>query len=177
MRILIDQEEINRGIRDLADWTHREFGDKPLTVVGVMTGSLLMLADLVRHLRMPLCIGLIQASSYRGGTQSGNLRVVDTMLPQLQGRNVLLIDDIFDTGQTLESLYRPCLKEEPAQLKTAVLLRKEGVSRTIFQPDHTVFTIPDEFVVGYGLDYDEQYRNLPYIGVFEACDQAAHQRA
>ncbi|MFN5950361.1 MAG: phosphoribosyltransferase, partial [Pirellulaceae bacterium] len=123
MRILIDQEEINRGIRDLADWTHREFGDKPLTVVGVMTGSLLMLADLVRHLRMPLCIGLIQASSYRGGTQSGNLRVVDTMLPQLQGRNVLLIDDIFDTGQTLESLYRHCLKEEPAQLKTAVLLR------------------------------------------------------
>ncbi|MFM8325788.1 MAG: hypoxanthine phosphoribosyltransferase [Pirellulaceae bacterium] len=177
MRILIDQDRIQEGIRDLANWTHSEFGDQPLTVVGVMTGSLLMLADLVRHLRMPLCIGLIQASSYRGGTQAGTLTVVDTMMPKLQGRNVLLIDDIFDTGQTLESLYRHCLMGEPAQLKTAVLLRKEGVSRTFFQPDHVVFTIPDEFVVGYGLDYDEQYRNLPYIGVFEACDQAAHQRA
>jgi hypoxanthine phosphoribosyltransferase len=126
----------------------------------------MFLADLVRHLDLPLRIGLIQASSYRGdATTPGELRVQPELLPDLRGRHVLLLDDILDTGQTLAYLLDHLRGLGPASVRSGVLLRKLGRQRIAVEPDYRGFDIPDAFVVGYGLDYNDEYRNLPYIAV------------
>ena len=135
-----------------------------------MTGSLVMLADLIRRLEMPICISLIQASSYRGGTKSGDLTIQDNMMINIAGRDVLLIDDIFDTGKTLVQVTQRLVSLNPKSIRTAVFLNKLGQSVVSAVPDFVVFEIPNEFVVGYGLDYQDLYRNLPYVGVLEESD-------
>jgi hypoxanthine phosphoribosyltransferase len=145
-----------------------DYRDRPVTIVGVLTGSLIFLADLVRHLDLPLRIGLLQASSYRGATTTrGRLQVSPELLPDLRSRHVLLLDDILDTGHTLSQLVEHVATLEPASLKVAVLLRKQGRQLVRFEPDYCGFTIPDHFVVGYGLDYNDEYRNLPYLAVLD----------
>jgi len=176
MKVLIDKEEIHRGIASLAAQLHEGYGNGPLTIVAIMTGSLVMLADLIRRLEMPIRIRLIRASSYRGGMTSGDLTIEDSDMLDLQGRDVLLIDDIFDTGKTLAEVTRRLEQHQPRSLRTAVFLNKRGNSVVKQAPDYSVFDIPNEFVVGYGLDYDDLYRNLPYVGVLEEADLAAHQR-
>src|SRR5262249_43146507 len=127
---------------------------------------LMFLADLVRHLDLPLRIGLIQASSYRGETTTpGQLRVIPEMLPDVHGRHVLLLDDILDTGQTLTYLIEHIQSLGPASLRVGVLLRKLGRQPVPLRPDYCGFDIPDAFVVGYGLDYNDEYRHLPYLAV------------
>ncbi len=143
------------------------YGDKPLTIVAVMTGSLVMLADLIRLLNMPVRVSLIQASSYRGGTESGELWIREDMMLDVTDRDVLIIDDIFDTGRTLAAVVQCVGTMAPASVATAVLLHKEGRQRVSMVPDFTAFKIPDEFVVGYGLDYQDLYRNLPYLAILE----------
>jgi hypoxanthine phosphoribosyltransferase len=139
-----------------------------LTIVGVLTGSLMFLADLVRHLDLQLRIGLIQASSYRGATTTpGELTVGPELLPEVRGRHVLLLDDILDTGHTLKRLVAHLAGLEVASLRTAVLLRKQGRQQVPFEPDYTGFEIPDAFVVGYGLDYNDEYRHLPHVAILE----------
>jgi hypoxanthine phosphoribosyltransferase len=129
----------------------------------------MFLADLVRHLDMPLRIGLIQASSYRGtATDPGELRIDPQLLPDVRGRHVLLLDDILDTGQTLSRLVRHFDGLGCASLRVGVLLRKRGRQRVPFEPDYCGFDIPDAFVVGYGLDYNDEYRHLPHIAVLPA---------
>lgn len=139
-----------------------------------MTGSLVMLADLIRRLEMPICISLIQASSYRGGTKSGDLTIQDNMMINIAGRDVLLIDDIFDTGKTLVQVTQRLVSLNPKSIRTAVFLNKLGQSVVSAVPDFVVFEIPNEFVVGYGLDYQDLYRNLPYVGVLEESDLKKH---
>src|SRR5262245_55498491 len=144
----------------------RDYGHEPVTIVGVLTGSLMFLADLMRRLTLPLRIALIQASSYRGAsTTAGELHVQSDLLPDLRGRHVLVIDDILDTGQTLAHLKIELEAMGTASLKFGVLLRKIGRQEVHMEPDYIGFEIPDKFVVGYGLDYNDEYRNLPYIGV------------
>jgi hypoxanthine phosphoribosyltransferase len=176
MKVLINQEEIHRGIARLASQLHERYGNEPLTIVAIMTGSLVMLADLIRGLEMPVRISLIRASSYRGGMTSGELTIEDSDMLDIRGREVLLIDDIFDTGKTLAEVTRRLERHQPQSLRTAVFLNKRGNSVVNQAPDYSVFDIPNEFVVGYGLDYDDLYRNLPYVGVLEEADLAAHQR-
>lgn len=147
----------------------------PITIIAIMTGSLVLLADLIRRLEMPIRIGLIQASSYRGGMKSGQLVIEDRMMLDIRGRDVLLIDDIFDTGKTLAEVTQHMNSLGPASLRSAVLLNKVGRQLVEFRPDFVGFEIPDEFVVGYGLDYGDQYRNLPFLAVLEEEDLAAHQ--
>ncbi len=169
MQVLISAEQIQRRVDELAReiaaaYPHRE----PVTIVGVLTGCLVFLADLIRRLDLPLRIALIQASSYRGpNTQPGELRIQPEILPDLRGHHVLLLDDILDTGQTLSNLTNRLRGLEPLSVRVAVLLRKQGRQQVAFEPDFCGFQIPDSFVVGYGLDYDNQYRHLPYIGVLE----------
>src|SRR5207244_10325250 len=135
---------------------------KPVTIVGVLTGCLMFLADLVRHLDLPLRIGLIQASSYRGEvTTPGQLKIAPELIPDLRGRNVLLLDDILDTGQTLGYLVKHLQTVGVASLRVAVLLRKQGRQTMPLEPEYCGFQIPDAFVVGYGLDYNDEYRHLP----------------
>ena len=164
MEILIPAARIQERVAELAGQIAADYHGRPVTIVGVLTGSLMFLADLVRRLDLPLRIGLIQASSYRG-TQSGPLHLGREIQGDVRGRHVLLLDDILDTGQTLQHLVGHVRQMEPLSIKVAVLLRKQGRQSVDVSADFVGFEIPDEFVVGYGLDYMERYRNLPYIGV------------
>jgi hypoxanthine phosphoribosyltransferase len=177
MKVLIDQERIRAGIAELGAKLNQEYGQGPITVVAIMTGSLVMLADLIRCLEMPLRIALIRASSYRGGITSGELHVEEIEKLDIQARDVLLIDDIFDTGKTLLEVSNRLKELGPRSLKTAVFLNKQGTSQVQVRPDYSIFDIPNEFVVGYGLDYDDYYRNLPHVAVLEPSDLEQHHAA
>jgi hypoxanthine phosphoribosyltransferase len=169
LKILLSEAEIQAGIVDLARRLDAEYRGKPLTVLGVLTGSLIFVADLVRRLEFPLRVGLVQASSYRGAAiVPGKLEISELGLSDLDGRDVLLLDDIFDTGQTLVGLLERLKEKRPQSLRTAVLLWKEGRQRVEYTPDFHCFRIPDEFVVGYGLDYRDEYRHLPFVAALEA---------
>ena len=174
MRILLDENQLQAGVERLATEIDRYYGsNRPITVIAVMTGSLVLFADLIRRLSMPQRVGVIQASSYRGGTQSGRLDVSCDMLIDVEGRHVLLVDDIFDTGRTLDHLTELIKSRGAKSTKTAVLLHKHRQHEVSLRPDFVAFEIPDEFVVGYGLDYMDMYRNLPYLAVLEVDEIAA----
>ncbi len=166
MRVLISPQAIQQRIAELAGEIEPGYRDQPFTIVGVLTGSLIFLADLVRRLEVPLRIGLIQASSYRGKTTSaGELHIASEILADVRGRHVLLLDDILDTGQTLKHLVRHLLGQGALSVKICVLLRKTGKQVHAVDVDFVGFEIPDDFVVGYGLDFNDEYRNLPHIAV------------
>lgn len=171
MKTLLTEAEIHAGIVNLAQQLTDRYGETPLTIVGVLTGSLVFMADLIRQLRMPLRVGLVQASSYRGAvTEHGRLAVNTGWLPQVEGRHVLLVDDIFDTGHTLAAMLGELITRRPASLASAVLLAKQERAEVTLRPDYSVFEIPNVFVVGYGLDYNDHFRNLPYVAEMEAAD-------
>lgn len=169
MRVLITPEQIQQRVDEIGREIANTYHGQSITIVGVLTGCLVFLADLIRRLDLPLKIALVQASSYRGkATQSGELHVQDDLLPDLKGRHVLLIDDILDTGNTLKHMVQHLQASGVASIRTAVLLHKRERQQVALEPDFVGFNIPNEFVVGYGLDYDDEYRNLPYIGVLDA---------
>ena len=171
VRVLISEAEIQNGVAKLARTLSAEYRDRPLMVLGVLTGSIVLLADLIRRIEIPLRVGLLQASSYRGQqTQAGELRINEAWLPEVADRDVLLLDDIFDTGRTLERLIEQVQRLGPRSIRSAVLLWKEGRQRVSLEPDYFCFRIPDEFVVGYGLDYNDEYRQLPFIAALEPGD-------
>jgi len=170
LRTLIEADEIERGVARLAAELNERYAGGSLTVLGVMTGSLMLLADLVRKLEMPLRVGVIQASSYRGTTEPGELRLSLDAMPDVVDQEVLLVDDIFDTGRTIDRLTEVVAARGARSVRSAVLLLKRGRSRVTRTPDFRVFEIPDEFVVGYGLDHRDRYRNLPYVAVLEPSD-------
>lgn len=171
VQLLISEEDIQQAVEQLAAQIVADYAGRPLTVLGVMTGSIILLSDLVRKLDLPLRVGLIQASSYRGtATQPAELKINASMLPDITSRDVLLVDDIFDTGHTLTGLVEHIEQKAPCSVRTAVLLWKRERTEVQLQPDYHCFDIPDQFVVGYGLDYNDEYRHLPYIGVLEFSD-------
>jgi hypoxanthine phosphoribosyltransferase len=164
MNVLISADRIRERVDALGAEIAADYDGKPLTVVGVLTGCLVFLADLIRRLNHPTHIGLIQASSYRGtATTPGELIVNDALLTDVAGQHVLLLDDIFDTGQTITKLVENLSGRGPASVRTCVLLRKVGRQTVAFEPDYVGFEIPDKFVVGYGLDFNDAYRHLPFI--------------
>lgn len=166
MKVLLSADDIQRRVAEMALQIAADYRGQHVTIVGVLTGCLMFLADLVRHLDLPLRIGLVQASSYRGeATSPGTLRVQPELLPDLRGRHVLLLDDILDTGQTLAHLGGHLQGLGVASLRIGVLLRKVGRQQVDLEPDYRGFDIPDAFVVGYGLDYNDEYRHLPYIAI------------
>lgn len=171
MRILLNEHEIAQRVAELGQQITRDFASTNLLVVGVLHGSVVLVADLIRQIRTPHQIAFVRASSYRGHTTThGELVTALTDLPEIQGRHVLLVDDIFDTGRTVERLTQELREQQPASLKTAVLLWKRDRQQVSISPDYAAFQIPDEFVVGYGLDYNGDYRYLPYIAVLEPSD-------
>lgn len=177
MKILLAADEIRSGVERLAREIVVEYRDTPLTVVGVLTGSMVLLADLIRQIDLPMQVGLVQTRSYRGhALRPGTLTINAEMLPDLRGRHVLLVDDIFDTGRTLFELMVQMDELGPASLRSAVLLRKQGRCEVEIAPHFVGFDIPDEFVVGYGLDFNDHYRNLPYVAALEAHELAPEHR-
>jgi hypoxanthine phosphoribosyltransferase len=176
MRVLLSAEQIQSSIDRLAAEIREREAGRPLTVIAVLTGSIIFLADLVRKLDMPLRVGVIQARSYLG-TERGALSVNADMLPEVAGRDVLVVDDIFDTGHTLLEVLSFLDELGPRSIRTAVLVLKQGKQQVSLRPDYVGFEIPDVFVVGYGLDYNDAYRNLPYLAAIEPHDIEAQREA
>lgn len=172
MKTLLTEEQLRDGIRRMADEIQGRYQDRPLTIVGVLIGSVVLVADLIRHMTIPLKVELVQARSYRGNnTRPGNLVLnLDLLSADIQGRDVLLVDDIFDTGHTLWELIPQIDELGPTSVRSAVLLEKQGRCEVAMKPDFIGFQIPNEFVVGYGLDYRDMYRNLPYVAALEPAE-------
>lgn len=169
VKILLNQDELDAGVERLAREINETYGNRPLTIVGVLTGSFILMADLIRKLEMPLRVGVVQTSSYEG-TERGALSINSEMMLDIAGRDVILIDDIFDTGNTLQEVTQLMKNLGPNSLKSAVLLLKTGRQEVDWVPEFVAFDIPDEFVVGYGLDFNDEYRNLPYLACLEPAD-------
>lgn len=175
MQVLIPADKIQECVVEMARQIATDYRDrKPVTIIGVLTGSLMFLSDLVRHLDLPLRIGWIQASSYRGpATVPGSLHIQPELIPDVRHRHVLLLDDILDTGQTLGYLVEHLGGLETASVRVGVLLRKIGRQKVPVVPDYCGFDIPDVFVVGYGLDFNDEYRHLPYVAVLDGGQPSA----
>ena len=168
MEILIPAERIQQRVAELARQITADYDHQPVTLIGVLTGSLMFMADLVRQLDLASRIGFIQASSYRGATTTpGELAIYPGLVPDVRGRHVLLLDDILDTGHTLVRVVGQVQDLQPHSLRVAVLLRKLGRQQVPLEPDYCGFAIPDRFVIGYGLDYNDEYRHLPYVAVLD----------
>ncbi|MEM9660139.1 MAG: hypoxanthine phosphoribosyltransferase, partial [Planctomycetota bacterium] len=175
MKVLLSEATLHQGVAEMARSIEAAFEGRQMTIVGVLTGSVVLLADLIRLIDRPMRVGVIQASSYRGATTvRGDLIINSELMLDISGRDVLLVDDIFDTGHTLAQVIQKLRQFEPASVRSAVLLQKEGRQEVEYRPNFTAFSIPDEFVVGYGLDYQDMYRNLPYLAALEEEDLSRH---
>ena len=163
-KVLISEEEIRRRIGELAARVQSDFAGRDLVVVGLLTGTLMFLADLVRKIDLPLRLDFIGVSSYGDGTESRELVFTKELKLDVANRDVLLVDDILDTGKTLRAVINKLGRMTPSQVRTCVLLSKKARREYDIPADYIGFEIPDEFVVGYGLDYRERYRNLRDIG-------------
>lgn len=174
--ILLGEEQIQRRLNELAREIQRDYVEKDLTLVPVLTGSVMFVADLLRRLPMQLRLDYIGVSSYHGETRStGDLIVTKALRLDVSGRDVLVTDDILDTGLTLVKIREIIQKLQPRSLKFCVLLEKDLPHRNKFKADYVGFHIPNKFVVGYGLDYRERYRNLPYVGTLKPAVIAAQR--
>jgi hypoxanthine phosphoribosyltransferase len=174
MEVLLTADELAAGIGRLSESIRRDVGRRPLTIVGVLTGSIVLVADLIRRLEGPVTVSMVWASSYRGtATSPGQLELRLDLLPDLTGQDVLVVDDIFDTGHTLAALLTELRSRGAANVRSLVLLRKTGRAEVTLQPDFVGFDIPDKFVVGYGLDFDGAWRHLPYLAALDADDITA----
>jgi len=171
METLLSEAAIAKRVAELGRTITDNYRNRPLTVLGVLNGSVVLVADLIRVIDIPHQIGFIRASSYRGETTvPGQLTVNTDLIPTIADRDVLLVDDIFDTGRTMVKLLDVLSQKKPASIRTAVLLWKQGRQEVEISPDYHGFQIPDVFVVGYGLDYNDDYRHLPQIAVLEPED-------
>jgi hypoxanthine phosphoribosyltransferase len=166
--ILVSEAAIQQRVRELGIELKRVYGEEELTVISIMNGAILFTADLLRQIDNPVRLDCIRISSYGNATESqGKPKLVHSLTLDVTGRHVLLLDDILDTGKTLALVSGMIRGLQPASLRVCVLLDKKGRRQVPFEADFTGFVIPDKFVVGYGLDYAERYRNLTSIGVLK----------
>ncbi|MBI3417927.1 MAG: hypoxanthine phosphoribosyltransferase [Verrucomicrobia bacterium] len=163
--VLIGRAELNRRTRELAKSIEADFSGRNLVVVALLTGTVLFLADLIRELRLPLHLDFIGVSSYGAGTRAGRLIFNKELRLDVRGRDVLIVDDILDTGRTLHAVIEKLRLLKPRRVKVCVLLEKRARRARNVRADYVGFLVPDLFVVGYGFDFAERYRNLPFIGV------------
>ena len=167
--VLLSEEQIQAKVEEFAAILSKEYADKDPVFVGVLKGVVIFFADIVRRINIPCEIDFMCLSSYGGTNSTGNVAVKKDLSVDIKDRHVVILEDIYDTGNSLAFLHKYLLDREPASLKICTLLdkperRKPGIT---LQPEMIGFTIPNEFVVGYGLDFNEHYRNLPYIGILK----------
>ena len=167
-RTLIDTETLDEGIARLAAEVDRDQAGRPALLVGILKGSVFFLCDLAKRLKTPVSLDFLQVSSYGKGTKSsGNVQLQRDLTTDVAGREVLIVEDIVDTGRTLQKIVELLATRKPKSVKICSLLKKRIASNSAMPIDYLGFTIDDHFVVGYGLDYAESYRNLPYIAILE----------
>ena len=165
-RVLFDGPAIHKRLQEMAAQITADYLERELTVIAILTGSLMFMSDLLRRIPLPLKLDCLSAGSYRGQTQpSGEVSFKQCSVPDVADRDVLILDDILDTGHTLAVVREKLETAKPRSVRVCVLLSKRKQRVYNVDPDYIGFEIDDEFVVGYGLDYMERYRNLPYMGV------------
>ncbi len=167
-RILLTEEQINSRVREIAEAVDRDYQGKNPLVVGILKGSIIFYADFVRRLTMPVELDFMAVSSYGSGTvSSGKLKIRKDLDRDVKGRDVIIVEDIIDSGFTLANLKALLMERGASSVRIATLLNKAARREYDIAPDYNCFYIENEFVIGYGLDYNEQYRHLPYIGVLK----------
>ena len=165
IEVLISQAALAERVRALGEQITRDHAGRPLAVIGVLKGSFIFLADLVRAVDLPLTVDFIGISSYQGTSSSGVVQITSDLSRPIEGKDVLLVEDIVDTGLTMRYLLDNLATRGPATVKVCALLEKPARAQVAVPIDYRGFVIGDEFVVGYGLDWDGRMRNLPYVGV------------
>jgi hypoxanthine phosphoribosyltransferase len=164
--ILLSGEQIGARVAELGRRLAADYAGRTPVLVSVLKGSIVFLADLIRAMDVPLNVDLMEVSSYGSGTESsGQVRILKDLSSSIEGRDVVVVEDIIDTGLTLNYLLRYLAERHPASVRVCCLLDKPARRLAEIEIDYRGFSIPDRFVIGYGLDYDERYRNLPYVGV------------
>jgi len=165
IEVLLSEEKLQARIAELGSAIARDYQGKPLKLVGVLKGSFMFMADLARAIDLPLKMDFIGTSSYQGTKTSGVVRITNDLSRPIDGEHILLVEDIVDTGLTMQYLLENLATRHPASVKVCALLEKPARAKVQVPIDYKGFTIPDEFVVGYGLDWDGRFRNLPFVGV------------
>ena len=168
-RILVSEEQLKAKVAELGDQITRDYEGRQLVLVSILKGSVVFMADLMRAIHMPCSIDFMVVSSYGGANTSstGLVKIIKDLDQDLTGKDLLIVEDILDTGITLSHLVPMLQLRNPASVKLCTILSKPSRRKVDLHPDYLGFEVPDEFVVGYGLDYDEKYRNLPYVGVLK----------
>ena len=169
IRVLLSEEEVAKRIREIGDEISRDYEGRPLHLICILKGGVFFTCELAKRLTVPVSMDFMSVSSYGSGTESsGVVRIVKDLDESIAGKNVLIVEDIIDSGRTLAYLIEILKQRNPESIHLCTLLDKpERRVKKQVKVDYTCFEIPDEFVVGFGLDYDQKYRNLPYIGVVE----------
>lgn len=167
--VLLSEDQIKAKVKELGKQLSEEYAGKNPIFVGVLKGVVVFFADMVREITVPCQFDFMWISSYKGTQSTGGMEVKRDVSADLKGRHVVILEDIFDTGNSLDFTYRHLLSKEPASLKICTLLDKpeRRNPNVTLEADYVGFVIPNEFVVGYGLDYNEYYRNLPYVGILK----------
>ncbi len=166
--ILVSEKQLKKRIREMAEEITRDYAGKAPLMVGILRGSVIFMADLVRQIDLPISMDFMVVSSYGAGTvSSGLVNIKKDLEEDIEGKDVIIVEDILDSGVTLSYLKGYLANRKPASLKIVTLLDKPARRRADIAADYCGFTVPDEFVVGYGLDFAERYRNLPYIGILK----------
>ena len=167
-RVLFSEEELDRRVSEIAAEINRDYAGKEPMPISVPRGSFVFMADLIRKIEVPCTVDFMSVSSYgRGTTSSGQVQITKDLSDDIEGKDIIVVEDILDSGNTLSYLLQLLQARKPASMKLCTLLDKPDRRVKEVHVDYTGFTIPDEFVVGYGLDYAEKYRNLPYIGILK----------
>lgn len=168
IRVLITEEEVENKVREIAAKISEDYAGKSIHLICILKGSVMFACELAKRITVPVTIDFMSVSSYGSGTVSkGIVRIVKDLDEPLEGKDVLIVEDIIDTGRTLAHLIDVLKTRKPASVRLCTLLDKPDRRVTQVDVDYTCFEIPDEFVIGFGLDYDQKYRNLPYVGVLE----------
>lgn len=166
--VLFSEKELAEKVKELGEKISKDYSGEDLTVVGILKGSNIFMGDLIRKIDIPLSIDFMVVSSYGQSTESsGVVRVLKDLEHSIEGKSILIVEDIIDTGLTLDYLKENLLRRKPKSLKICTLLDKPARRKVDLKIDYTGFEIPDEFIVGYGIDYAEKYRNLPYVAILK----------
>ena len=165
--VLVSEEQLKAKVAELGAQISRDYADKNLVLVSILKGSVVFMADLMRAVSIPCNIDFMVVSSYGGHHHQRSVKIIKDLDGDLSGKDVLIVEDILDTGVTLSNLVPMLKMRNPNSVKICTILDKPSRRKANIQPDYEGFQVPDEFVVGYGLDYDEKYRNLPYVGVLK----------
>ena len=168
VRVLVEEEEVDKRIRDLGEQISKDYEGKEVHLICVLKGGVFFMCELAKRITVPVSMDFMSVSSYGDGTaSSGVVKIAKDLDETLEGKDVLIVEDIIDSGRTLSYLIEILKKRNPASIRLCTLLDKPERRVTDVKVDYVGFNIPDEFVVGYGLDYAQKYRNLPFIGVVE----------